>query len=571
MKKLSFKVFFDEFIEGKTIYNVKQSVNQIFYGSVTLEKISQSSASKMRDENYIFSSRSKIFQDYIISNHLSVDDKIKFIKKLNLRNLPESPSALCKRLSEYELTPDISFELYNETDTYSALVKLLEHIMHIKGSPTEELKKTVVNKENSMNNSWNTELIKSMNNKDIDIPLDSFKTPIGWFIQLISNYTKFNTEEFARRTNLAHVTFTQKTNPNIKRKKHLYLVDIQKICKALGISLGTILYCYEHKEIFEKNPELIDSTCFYEIKDNEIAIAPKPTKKEGLLTDSNENAFEKWFNQYFCYFSSTNSKETYSGLKIHAGSHCNNDDYQELAELFTDDHIYCGFLTIAPSENQSETKCIATLRFMVNPKIPIIKEYEGSVTISRDKHSIFIELFSEVETEKTYLIIEDTNGNNKVRCAMASFLTVSSLENHRKPCVGRMIISEQRIYPNTRSYQFMKSNLKMHDKYIRIDTYGFNEVIKELKASGRQECLDIAEKYNELGKLDTGNTVTCNELAYIKDTLISNLTNLTREQQEIFETSLRLHSIAPWYSKANSKKARDLIELLQEEENNKTY
>ena len=45
-KKLSFKVFFDEFINGNTTYKIRQSINQIFYGSVKCEKISQSLASK---------------------------------------------------------------------------------------------------------------------------------------------------------------------------------------------------------------------------------------------------------------------------------------------------------------------------------------------------------------------------------------------------------------------------------------------------------------------------------------------------------------------------------------------
>lgn len=58
------------------------------------------------------------------------------------------------------------------------------------------------------------------------------------------------------------------------------------------------------------------------------------------------------------------------------------------------------------------------------------------------------------------------------------------------------------------------------------------------------------------------------ELAYIKDTHISNLTNLTEKQKIIFESSLRLHSIAPWYTKSNSKKARELIELIRDNKNN---
>lgn len=569
-KKLSFRAFFDEFIEGNTRFKIRQSVNQIFYGSVNSEKISQSFASKMRADSFVFSSGTQLFKDYIISKEYSLKKKSDFIKKLNLSNLPASGEELCNKLQDYYLSDELYQKLKGESDIYIALIILLEHIMYGKdliskdsgNQPTDTAEQS-----RYLGDFWNTELIKAKNNGEKDFPLDVFKEPLGWYIRLLLNHTKLNSSEIARRANLARVTFNRKTNINTKKKRHLYLSDIQEICKATGTSLGSILYCFENRKIFEKTPELINDLCMLDIKNEEIQSTKKQFKTKKLLTDPKESPFEKWFGKYYCYFSSTNSKETFSGKKEFAGRCCSDENYKELSELFTDDHVYCGILTISRVDNPNEHRCMADFRFMVNPERPVIKKYTGTVTISKDKQAVFIELFSEEEAEISFLIIEDT-GVKKVRGAIASVLTISSREDHRKPCSERMIISEEKILPNTHFYQVMKANLKMHDRYIRIDSFGFNEVIKELKNSGNPESIDIANKYNKLEDIGPLNSVERKELAYIKDTHISNLTNLTEKQKIIFESSLRLHSIAPWYTKSNSKKARELIELIRDNKNN---
>lgn len=453
----------------------------------------------------------------------------------------------------------------DESDIYVAMVKLLEHIMYAKDLFPKELKKyssVTVDSTESSSIQWSSELMQAMSSEGEDFPLDSFKEPLGWYIRLISNHTRFSSDEIAGRTHLARVTFNRKTNPNAKKKRHLYLSDIQEICKAMGTSLGLILYCFENREVLENSPQLIDSLCILGTEYDEIPLVKKHVKTEQLLTNSDESVFKKWFGKYYCYFSSTNSKETFTGKKKYAGRSCSDDMYKELAELFTDDHIYAGILIISQSEDPYEQGCVAEFSFMVDPERPIIKEYRGTVTISRNKQAAFIELYSEEEAEISFLIIEDTN-DIKVRCAIASVLTISSRENHRKPCSERMIICEERIYPNTQFYQIMKANLKMHDRYIRIDSFGFGEVIKELMDSGDPESIDIARKYDKLEKIGSENAVVRKELAYIKDTHISNLTDLSEEQKIIFESSLRIHSIAPWYAKTNSKKVKHLIELIQ--------
>lgn len=569
-KKLSFRAFFDEFIEGNTRFKIRQSVNQIFYGSVNSEKISQSFASKMRADNFVFSSGTQLFKDYIISKEYSLKKKSDFIKKLNLSNLPASGEELCNKLQDYYLSDELYQKLKGESDIYIALIILLEHIMYGKdliskdsgSQPTDTAEQS-----RYLGDFWNTELIKAKNNGEKDFPLDVFKEPLGWYIRLLLNHTKLNSSEIARRANLARVTFNRKTNINTKKKRHLYLSDIQEICKATETSLGSILYCFENRNIFEKTPELINDLCMLDIKNEEIQSTKKQFKTKKLLTDPKESPFEKWFGKYYCYFSSTNSKETFSGKKEFAGRCCSDKNYKELSELFTDDHVYCGILTISRVDNPNEHRCMADFKFMVNPERPVIKKYTGTVTISKDKQAVFIELFSEEEAEISFLIIEDT-GVKKVRGAIASVLTISSREDHRKPCSERMIISEEKILPNTHFYQVMKANLKIHDRYIRIDSFGFNEVIKELKNSGNPESIDIVNKYNKLEDIGPLNSVERKELAYIKDTHISNLTNLTEKQKIIFESSLRLHSIAPWYTKSNSKKARELIELIRDNKNN---
>lgn len=566
-KTLSFHVFYNEFIKSKTVYKVRQSINQIFYGSVSSEKISQSLASKIRTEDYVFTPGLSIFQDYIIFEKYSIEDKANFIKKLNLSDLPRTGEDLCERLKDYYLSDEIYYQLMDESDIYVAMVKLLEHIMHAKDlTPKMSEKHSAVIKYNRENKdiSYVTELMEAMRLGGEDIQLDSLKEPLGWYIRLITSHTKVSSSDIARRAHLAHVTFCRKTNPNVKNKRHLYLSDIQEICRAMDTSLGSILYCYENREILENCPETIEGLCLIGSECDVLSRTKKHIINEGLLTNSAESVFKKWFGRYFCYFSSTNSRETNSEKKEFAGRNCSDDEYKELAELFTDDHIYSGILTIGPSDSLYGQVCTAHFRFMVDPEQPIIKEYFGTVTASKSKQALFIELYSEKEEEIAFLIIEDTN-DVKVRCAIASVLIISSRENHRKPCSERMIISEERIYPGTQSYQIVKANLKMHDRYIRIDTFGFGEVIRELMESGDPKSIEIARKYDKLEKLGPENSVVRNELAYIKDTYISNLTDLSEEQKLIFESSLRLHSIAPWYSKSNSKKIKYLIELIREQ------
>ena len=569
-KVLSFRIFFNEFIKSNTRFGIRQSLNQIFYGSLSSEEISQSLAAKIRTEDYVFSPGIKIFKKYILSGDYSIKDKSNFIKKLNLSNLPTSGTELCDRLKDYYLSNELYCQLRNEPDVYIALVLLLEHIMYGKDLfPKESMNSPIntIDNVNCINNFWNSELKKAISIEGKAFPLDSFKEPLGWYIRLISNHTKLNSSKIAKQTHLSHTTFNRKTNPNAKRKRHLYLSDIQEICRAMKTSLGSILYCFENRQILETTPELIDHLCILNTESDEFTSSKNQPKMEKLLADSEKAVFEKWIGKYYCYFSSTNSKETFTGKKEFAGKHCLDDNYKDLAELFTDDHIYSGILTIDPPEDSHDPKCIANFKFMVDPERPIIKEYTGTVTISKNKQAVFIQLYSKSESEISFLIVEDIKGN-RVKCATASVLTISSRENHRKPCSERMIISKERFFPNTQSYQVMKANLKMHDKYIRIDSFGFDEVIKELRSSGDPKSIDIANKYNKLEQIGPLNAVERKELAYIKDTYISNLTNLTEEQKVIFESSLRLHSIAPWYAKANSKKVRDLIELIQDHKNN---
>lgn len=563
MKKkiLSFRSFYDEFIKGNTRFKIKQSINQIFYGSVQSEKITQVFASKMRNENFVFSPGTQLFKDYILSQKYSLTEKADFIKGLHLSNLPKSGEELCRRLDDYYLSDELCQQLNEESNIYIALSKLLEHIIYGKDLTIQAT--TTTSKSNSISNIWNTMLIKSKINEETEFSLDVLKEPLIWYINLVCNQLELKSPEFENKSTLEHSIIEEKLNMLTKNLQHLYLSDIQEICNIIGTSLGSILYCFENRKVFEKTPELITVLCGLDIGKETFSPTEVHNKKKTLLTNSTNPSVKKWFGKYYCYFSSTNSKEIRYGKKVFAKGQCSNNNYRELSDLFTDDHIYCGILRIGELDDSSSHKCKADFKFMVNPVQPVIKEFVGTVTVSKDKQAVFIELYSEKEAEISFIIIEDT-GEKKVRGAIASVLTISSRENHRKPCSERMFISEERIPPNTHFYQVMKSNLKMHDRYIRIDSFGFNEVIKELMNSGDAKSIDIAKKYNKLEDLGTLNSVDRKELAYIKDTYISNLTNLTEEQKVIFESSLRLHSIAPWYAKSNSKKARELIEEIQD-------
>lgn len=561
MRSLNFKYFYETFIGPHTVYGKRVTVNLLFYGSTESEKLTQSTVSKMQSDDYSFSARSKPFKDYC---HLSLETKVNYLRFLRLRDIPSSGSELCNRLINdgFNLSNGLFYQLQEQSDIHIALINLLECIMH--GDATCQ-KADVSSNPNTMPYLSDSTLANALSTNDATVPLDNLKEPLGWYIKMLCTHNKINTAEIAQKAHMSRVKFMEKTSPKARNQKHLFLSDIQDIRVAMNTSLGNVLYCYEHQDLIENNPTLIPV-----LSNNSLMFSPTITsvhsERSSLINNPSEDPFKRWFGTYYCYFPSTDSNEITTRKKRYAGKLSSMDNRDELFDLFSDDHIYSGILSISPSESSVASHCSAHFRFMVNPEQPFVKEYDGIVTISLKKKAIFIELKSEKEAELAYIIFDDQFTLN-VHCAIGQVLTISSRELHHRPCSERIFISDTKIEPDSPLYQIMKANLMMHDKNIRIDEFGYSLVLDDLRTSGNDEAIAIANKYKDLESLKSIGDVQIRKCAYISEGFFD-LTHFSKMQNITFETALRQHSIAPWNAKTNSKTAVQLFELMCDFPNN---
>lgn len=556
MNNLNFKFFFEHFIDTHTIFKKKEAANLIFYGSPHENTLSQSTVSKMQSDEYTFSTGSKPYKDY---SQLTHSTKVNHIRALKLYRIPSSGPELCNYLDNLEctLTQELYYQLHGESDISTALVLLLENIMHCAVANQSSLSAPKLNTPQYL---FNAELTTVLSKEDPSISLDSLKEALGWYIKMLCSYTKINTKGLADKAHMARTKFMKKTSAGMRSSKPLLFSDVQDICAAMNTSLGNILYCFEHKTLLENNPSLFLSLNNLDLPTNTEDSATK-AELSMLTSDPNNDKLKRWSGKYFCFFPSTDSTEVSSRQKRYAGKLYSGGLYDDLFEIFTDDHIYCGILTISPAEEGMTSHCSASLRFMVNPELSFVKEYNGIVTFSDKKNAVYIELKSEVEAELTYIIFDD-RFNADVHCALGQVLTISSRELHHRPCTERIIISDRKVLPNSPPYQIIKANLMMHDKYIRIDEFGYSEVLVDLKNSGDDSCVAIANKYTNLESLKSIGDVKISKCAYISEGFFD-LTHFTPTQNIAFETALRQHSIAPWNAKTNSNTAIDLIEHMR--------
>ena len=561
MRFLNFKYFYETFIDTHTIYGKRVTVNLLFYGSAKSEELTQSTVSKMQSDHYSFSARSKPFKDYC---QLSLETKVHYLRFLRLHDIPSSGPELCNRLTSdgFKLSNDLFYQLQEQSDIHIALINLLECIMHGDAICHNA---DISSNPNTTPYLSDSTLANALSANDATTPLDNLKEPLGWYIKMLCTHNKINTAEIAQKSHMSRVKFMEKTSPKARNQKHLLLSDIQDICAAMNTSLGNVLYCYEHQDLIENNPTLIPV-----LSNSTLTFPPTITsihsERSSLINSPSEDPFKRWFGTYYCYFPSTDSNEITARKKRHAGKLSSMDNKDELLDLFSDDHIYSGILSISPSESSIASHCSAHFRFMVNPEQPFVKEYDGIVTISLKKKAIFIELKSEKEAELAYIIFDDQFTMN-VHCAIGQVLTISSRELHHRPCSTRIFISDTKIEPDSPLYQIMKANLMMHDKHIRIDEFGYSLVLDDLRTSGNDEAIAIANKYKDLESLKSIGDVQIRKCAYISEGFFD-LTHFSKTQNLTFETALRQHSIAPWNAKTNSKTAVKLLELMRDFPNN---
>ena len=424
---------------------------------------------------------------------------------------------------------------------------------------------------------------------------------IGWYLDTtnkISGHKKFTQDEIARKMGLTVSALSRKiirpkdanqindkNSLKDRNKRKLEINEAKKLCNILGLSLNDVVYFYDHKDYFESDIEFFDKMI---LLTKSLTISPVQTGKtddflselyveksdatedmpSNFITDINHPDFKPWLGNFFCYFSSTSSDEAGKTRKKRFERQSDDPELDELLKVTPNDYIFCGILSIGNKPKFNDNYCHVEFKFLADPQELHIKRYQGILTISRIRNVIFCELGNNNEGEISYLIIEKKEIGSMhphVEYSMGMVLTVSSIDGHRRPCCERIIISRTPIDIYSENYKALKANLYMNDNMIRITEWGYNELIKEIERSSNPVLAEIAEKYPNLESLKSG-AVSFDKCAFIPYTYIDSFANLTPVARKKFEIMLRLHSIAPWYSKTKSTKISDLLGIKQKVE-----
>ena len=421
----------------------------------------------------------------------------------------------------------------------------------------------------------------------IDIP-----KAIAWYISLLKkeHKMKYSQKEIAREINMSDTGLSRKLimpkdAPEIidfesfkkKEKRRLTISEAKGICKKIDVTLPDVLYFYEHRKFFEENPSMIDKIKLLTNKltnTNELMAGLSNIKnhdedicmRSNLVNNINHEEFKPWFGRYYCYFSSTSSDEAGMIRKVNFDKESDNKEIDELLKLSQDDYIFCGILEIFEKNIFDDELCHVQFKFLANPDKKVVKKYKGFLTISKTRDAVFCELISNEEGEIVYFIVEKkemSSSRPQVECCMAMVLTFSSKEGKRRPCCEKMIISKNTVEKGTEAYQALKANLLMNDNKIRITRWGYEQLIGNIKESQDKYLQEIIEKYPNLDSL-RGKTVPIEECAFIPESVVKNLNNISKEARKRFEILLRIHSIAPWYCKTKSSKANELFEFISD-------
>lgn len=279
------------------------------------------------------------------------------------------------------------------------------------------------------------------------------------------------------------------------------------------------------------------------------------------LADYSENAplCGKW---YFYFPSSDSSIVEQRKKRIIKDENVEYDSLEEneLLRLYSDDHIYSGIIIFAFDLNSNQYAI--QLKYLSNPDSNNILQYDGVATLSMNGNALFATLTNQKDRDTIYLIIDNLYLKTDVKYIMASVLTLSKNKDefHRRPCSLRMIMSRSILEPKSPAYDIMISNLMMNDSVIRIDDNGYGELLK-LQSHYSCSALDrFLEMYPDINTMEeTSNYITVHKCAYISESLLKNLKDEDQAELLYLEAILRLHSTAPWYSKAKAVKINDAL------------
>jgi hypothetical protein len=118
----TFGDFFERYIFYHTKFNIKQSLNLLFYGTPNSENITQSTASKIRKSG--IPARSQLYHDYVGSDS-PIDTIASNLKRMGLSGLPADGNELVESLLPFSIPNELKTELLQSSNIYYALSILL--------------------------------------------------------------------------------------------------------------------------------------------------------------------------------------------------------------------------------------------------------------------------------------------------------------------------------------------------------------------------------------------------------------------------------------------------------------
>lgn len=353
-----------------------------------------------------------------------------------------------------------------------------------------------------------------------------------------------------------------------KKKTFLDLAHAIDLATAMNQNLHTILSLYEGEGWYANSTNLINEKIVNKNQKDYLIQEPLGQLEEidnlsiaNSITDINDPSFSVWMGTYYCYFSSTCSEEI-SKSKSEPSNINSMDEYQKsLYDIMPkNDHIFCGILEIGKPYNG---RCGVELTFMSDPSELKVKKYVGTLSLARHLTAGFISLTCTENAEKSYIILQSPDGS-PLDCRMAMVLTLSSIDNHRRPCAEKMLITKNKIVEDSKAYQELKALLPMIDNKIIISPENYAEQMEKLSGATSENISQFAKLYSSIESLAEINNRLETYVKIPEDSILNTFNFTTSEKAELIQ-SLREKAKANWYYKSNTSNATRIHTTLKQE------
>lgn len=361
--------------------------------------------------------------------------------------------------------------------------------------------------------------------------------------------------ELARRLCCSQPTVSKRLSKSSEKEsqvtssKPLTILELDLYCKALGSTIGGVLYNYDqqlaqNRAVYSTNreKEYFVSGTPLNIPSNEENIPAdiRPVFPYGVfaendtLTNSISNPiFKQWFGSYHCYFYSTLSSENV---------------------------CFHGILDI-PKESENGC-CNVSFSFCYDERNDLYKKYYGQLVLSKSTNGAYCTLVNhDDQGEITYLLMTKPGTKTaNVCCVVAFALTLSGGKATKHPCIERMIISREEL--SGRNFELAKAHLLLNDKYIRITEEQFSEFLNSHNTP--ESFKHRFSKYPKPFDYPLLEEYVC-RMAMIPETWVKSLTGFTEQEHQTIIDLMRPFSIAPKNNKIKEKTAEnDIFNLFQD-------